>query len=98
MTTDDVVKILEAVGDSWPAAVVMVSIVAGAIAFRALPRLKEIAESLKMLRHEFDNNSGKTLRDAVDRIEKTGEETRSEERREGKECVGMDKSRWAVSH
>src|SRR3546814_541282 len=45
MTTDDVVKILEAVGDSWPAAVVMVSIVAGAIAFWALPRLKEIAEA-----------------------------------------------------
>jgi hypothetical protein len=77
MTTDDAVKILEAVGDSWPAAIVVVCGIAGFIALRALPRLREITESLKVLRHEFDNNSGKTMRDAVDRIEKTGEETKA---------------------
>lgn len=71
------VKVLEAVGDSWPAAVVLVALVAGIVALRALPRLKDITESLKVLRHEFDNNSGKTMRDAVDRIEKTGEETKA---------------------
>ena len=70
MTTDDVVKILSAVGDSWPAAVAIVALVTAYIAIKALPRLKEIIESLRALRHEFDNNSGKTMRDAVDRIEK----------------------------
>jgi vacuolar-type H+-ATPase subunit E/Vma4 len=70
MTTDDAVKILEAVGDSWPAAVVVVSLVVGFIAVRALPRLKEIVEGLREVRHEFTNNSGKTVRDAIDRIEK----------------------------
>ena len=74
MSTDDVVTILEAVGDSWPAAIVIVAGIAGFIAVRALPRLKDIAEGLKAVRHEFGPNSGKTLRDAVDRLER-GQET-----------------------
>src|SRR3546814_10946594 len=47
MTTDDAVKILEAVGDSWPAAIVAVSLVFGVIAWRALPRLREIVAVMK---------------------------------------------------
>lgn len=70
MTTDDAVKILEAVGDSWPAAVTAVVIVLGIIAWRALPHLKGISEGMKQVRHEFTNNSGTTLKDAIDRIEK----------------------------
>lgn len=70
MTTEGVVTILEAVGDSWPAAIVLVALVAGFVAIRALPRLNEIIEGLKAVRHEFTNNSGSTLKDAVDRIEK----------------------------
>jgi hypothetical protein len=77
MTADDLVKILEAVGDSWPAAIVLVTLVGGYVAIRALPRLKEITESLKVVRHEFTNNSGSTLKDAVDRIEATGMETKA---------------------
>ena len=69
MGTDDVVAILAAVGDSWPAAIVLVAAIAGFIAIRALPRLKEIAESLQVLLHEMKPNSGKTARDAIDRIE-----------------------------
>lgn len=71
MSTDDAVKILTAVGDSWPAAIVVVALVAGFIAIRALPRLKEITESLRVLKHEMKPNSGKTIRDAVDRLEKS---------------------------
>lgn len=70
MDIDDAVKILAAVGDSWPAAIVIVAGIGGFIAVRALPRLKEITESLKVLRHEMKPNSGKTVRDAVDRIER----------------------------
>lgn len=73
MNTDDVVTILAAVGDSWPAAIVLVTLVGGFVAIRALPRLKEITESLKVLRHEMRPNSGKTIRDAVDRLEKSQE-------------------------
>lgn len=69
INVSDVVTVLEAVGDSWPAAIVLVTLVGGFVAIRALPRLKEITESLKVLRHEMNPNSGKTVRDAVDRIE-----------------------------
>jgi len=69
MNTEDVVTILSAVGDSWPAASVLVALVGGFVAVRARPRLKEITESLQVLRHEMKPNSGKTVRDAVDRIE-----------------------------
>jgi hypothetical protein len=77
MNTDDAVKILEAVGDSWPAAIVFVAGVAGVIAWKAIPRLREIADVLKDVRHEMNPNSGKSMRDAVDRIEKTGAETKA---------------------
>lgn len=70
MNTDDVVRVLAAVGDSWPAAIVFVAGIGGFIAIRALPRLKEITESLQVLKHEMAPNSGKTVRDAVDRIER----------------------------
>ena len=69
MTVDDLVTVLAAVGDSWPAAIVLVALVGGFVAIRALPRLKDITESLQVLRHEMKPNSGKTVRDAVDRIE-----------------------------
>lgn len=73
MDIDDAVTILEAVGDSWPAAIVLVTLVGGFVAIRALPRLKEITESLRVLRHEMRPNSGKTIRDAVDRLEQSQE-------------------------
>lgn len=73
MTTEDVVTILTAVGDSWPAALVLVTLVGGFVAIRALPRLKDITESLQVLRHEMKPNSGKTIRDAVDRLERSQE-------------------------
>ncbi|WP_036967818.1 hypothetical protein [Promicromonospora kroppenstedtii] len=69
INVNDVVTVLEAVGDSWPAAIVLVTLVGGFVAVRALPRLKDITESLQVLRHEMAPNSGKTVRDAVDRIE-----------------------------
>lgn len=69
MSAEDIATVLSAVGDSWPAAVVVVALVAAFIAVRALPKLKEITESLRVLRHEMNPNSGKTVRDAVDRIE-----------------------------
>ena len=74
MTIDDLVTILAAVGDSWPAAIVLVTLVIGFVAIRALPRLKDITESLRVLRHEMKPNGGKTVRDAVDRLER-GQET-----------------------
>jgi vacuolar-type H+-ATPase subunit E/Vma4 len=70
MSAEDIATVLSAVGDSWPAAVVVVALVAAFIAVRALPRLKEITDALGVLRHEMKPNSGKTIRDAVDRIEK----------------------------
>lgn len=73
MTIDDLVTILAAVGDSWPAAIVLVTLVGGFVAIRVLPRLKDITESLQVLRHEMRPNSGKTIRDAVDRLEKSQE-------------------------
>jgi SAM-dependent MidA family methyltransferase len=71
MSAEDIATVLSAVGDSWPAAIVVVAIVGGVIAVRALPKLKEITEVLGKLRHEMEPNSGKTLRDAVNRIEAT---------------------------
>src|SRR3546814_7108485 len=62
---------------SWPAASVVVSLVVGVIAWRALPRLREIVEVMKDVAHELKPNSGKSLRDAIDRIEKRGEETKA---------------------
>src|SRR3546814_13224303 len=76
MTTDDAVKILEAVGDSWPAAIVVASLVVGVIAWRALPRLREIVEVMKDVAHELKPHSGKSQRDAIDRIDKRCEETK----------------------
>lgn len=69
MSADDIATVLSAVGDSWPAAIVVVALVAGFIALRALPRLNEITDAVKVLQHEMKPNSGKTVRDAVDRIE-----------------------------
>lgn len=71
ITAEDIATILAAVGDSWPAAIVLVALVAGVVSLRALPRLREIAESLRVLKHEMKPNSGKTIRDAVDRLEKS---------------------------
>jgi len=71
MTAEDVATVLSAVGDSWPAAIVVVALVAAFIAVRALPRLKDITESLQVLRHEMRPNSGKTIRDAVDCLEQS---------------------------
>lgn len=69
MTVDDVVLILEAVGDSWPAALVVIAGIIAFVLIKAMPKLNEIINSLKIVKHEFNNNSGKTLRDAIDRIE-----------------------------
>lgn len=73
MSAQDIATVLAAVGDSWPAAVVVVALVAAFIAVRTLPKLKEITESLQVLRHEMRPNSGKTIRDAVDRLERSQE-------------------------
>lgn len=73
MTAEEIATVLSAVGDSWPAAIVVVALVGAFIAVRALPRLKEITESLRVLRHEMNPNSGKTVRDAIDRIEKANQ-------------------------
>lgn len=77
ITIDDVVRVLEVVGDSWPAAIVVCAAVAGFIAWRALPRLREIADAMKAVLHELKPNSGKSLRDAVNRIERQGVETKN---------------------
>jgi hypothetical protein len=76
-TMDDFLQIIEVVGDSWPAAIVVVALVIGFIAWRALPRLRDIADVMKDLRHEMYPNSGKSLRDAVNRIERQGVETKN---------------------
>lgn len=68
MTANDIATVLTAVGDSWPAAIVVLAFVIGFVFWKALPYLKDIA-------HELHPNSGRSLRDAVDRIEaKTNEQ------------------------
>lgn len=69
MSIDDVVTVLEAVGDSWPAAIVIVAVVVGVIAWRALPHLKDLKGVAEDIRHEMTPNSGKSMRDAINRIE-----------------------------
>lgn len=74
MSADDIATVLAAIGDSWPAAVALTAVAAAIIAWRALPQLAQIRASVDDVRHEFTNNSGSTIRDAVDRLEKAQSE------------------------
>uniref|UniRef100_UPI003F497E6E hypothetical protein n=1 Tax=Promicromonospora sp. CA-291202 TaxID=3240016 RepID=UPI003F497E6E len=69
MSAEDIATVLEAIGDSWPAAIVVVAGVAGFVALRALPRLNEIRDIAKEVRAQFSTNGGSTARDQLDRIE-----------------------------
>lgn len=69
MSAEDIAIVLEAIGDSWPAAIVVVAGVAGFVALRALPRLTEIRDIAKEVRAQFSTNGGSTARDQLDRIE-----------------------------
>jgi len=69
MSAEDIATVLSAVGDSWPAAVVVVAAVAGFVAMRALPRLDEIRDITKEVRAQFKPNGGSSARDQLNRIE-----------------------------
>lgn len=69
MTAEDFATVLSAVGDSWPAAIVVVAAVIAVVAWRALPQLVAIRGDVRDVRHEFSSNSGTTLRDGIDRLE-----------------------------
>jgi hypothetical protein len=73
-TVTTVVRIIEAVGDSWPAALVLIAGVIGFVAWKALPHLKDIKGSLEAVNHQVHNNSGKSLKDAADRADRGVEE------------------------
>lgn len=70
MSAQDIATILEAVGDSWPAALVLLALAACFIVWRLSPRLARMDRELGAVKHEMQPNSGKTLRDAVNRMEK----------------------------
>ncbi len=69
MSAEDIATVLEAIGDSWPAAIVVVAAVAGFVALRALPRLTEIRDITKEVRAQFKPNGGSSARDQLNRIE-----------------------------
>ncbi|WP_419707667.1 hypothetical protein [Promicromonospora sp. NFX87] len=69
MNAEDAAVILAAIGDSWPAALVVIAGVIGFIAYKALPLLKDIRDKTEAVHHETQNNSGSTMKDAVDRTE-----------------------------
>lgn len=51
----------------WAKALVVISLVLGYLGL-------QIIKNLKSLRGQFQNNGGSTMRDAIDRIERTNEE------------------------
>ena len=69
MSADDIATIISAVGDSWPAALALIAAVIAFVAWKALPYLKDIRGVLGEVHHEVHNNSGTSMKDAVDRIE-----------------------------
>lgn len=69
MSAEDIATVLSAVGDSWPAAVVIVAGVAGFVAVRTLPRLTEIRDIAREVRAQFKPNGGSSARDQLNRIE-----------------------------
>ncbi|MEU4361195.1 hypothetical protein [Promicromonospora sp. NPDC023987] len=69
MSADDIATVLEAIGDSWPAALVVIAGVIGFVAWKALPYLKDIRDKTADVHHEMYPNSGKSLRDQMNRIE-----------------------------
>lgn len=69
MSAEDIATVLSAIGDSWPAAIVVVAGVAGFVALRALPRLTEIRDIAKEVRAQFKPNGGSSARDQLNRIE-----------------------------
>lgn len=69
MSAEDIATVLSAIGDSWPAAIVVVAGVAGFVALRALPRLTEIRDIAREVRAQFKPNGGKTAHDQLNRIE-----------------------------
>jgi hypothetical protein len=69
VTAEEIATVLSAIGDSWPAAVVVVAGVAGVVALRALPRLTEIRDIAKEVRAQFKPNGGSSARDQLNRIE-----------------------------
>lgn len=69
MSAEDIATVLSAIGDSWPAAIVVVAGVAGFVALRALPRLNEIRDIAKEVRAQFKPNGGSSARDQLNRIE-----------------------------
>ncbi len=75
MSAEDIATILNAIGDSWPAALCLIAGVIGFVAWRALPYLKDIKDKTADVHHEMYANSGKSLRDAVNRIEADGKAT-----------------------
>lgn len=75
MSAEDIATVLEAVGDSWPTALVVVAAIGAWLGSKALPHLKEIKEAVQDVKHEVHNNSGSSMRDAVDRIEEATENT-----------------------
>jgi hypothetical protein len=68
-SAEEIATVLAAIGDSWPAAIVVVAAVAGVVALRALPRLTEIRDIAKEVRAQFKPNGGASARDQLNRIE-----------------------------
>jgi len=62
---DSPIEISEVV--TWPQAIVAVAVV---IAVLVVPQIVSLLQN-KGIKHQFTNNSGTTMRDAIDRIEKT---------------------------
>jgi hypothetical protein len=75
VSAEDIATIISAVGDSWPAALALIAAVIGFVAWKALPILKDIASKAEDIRHQVHPNSGKSLRDAINRIEANGKVT-----------------------
>lgn len=70
MSAEDIATILASVGDSWPAALVLMAGAACFIVWRISPRLARMNRELGDVKHEMQPNSGKTLRDSADRTER----------------------------
>jgi hypothetical protein len=76
VSAEDIATVISAVGDSWPAALVLIFGAAAFVTWKALPLLRDIKSKTDDVHHEMYNNSGSSLRDAVDRIEQGGKETK----------------------
>lgn len=94
--TEDFVTIIEAVGDSWPAALVVVVGILAVVWMKSLPNLKNLSEKVDEVHHEVYPNSGKSMADAVFRTAEGVESVKADLAGTNNRLAALEA--WQVEH